>query len=111
MAINTDSMSLEDLAAAIQQLNQAYYQRQAQQQADADQKRTDVADAISALDALLGPETGDPGIDSIRDIRRFDQQTMADNAGLALDLAFTGLEILTATVRDIAHVIANQNKQ
>lgn len=71
------------------------------------ERTTRIEDSISALDGLLGPEDAEPGIDSIRAVRGFDGQTMADNAAIALPLAFHGLEILTTVVRDIASTIAN----
>lgn len=49
-------------------------------------------------------------MDSIRAVRRYDAQTMGENAGLALSLAFEALEILTATTRDIATVAATAIK-
>lgn len=65
-----------------------------------------IEDSIAALDDLLGPVDAVAGTGSIRAVRKFDGQTMADNASIALPLAFHGLEILTATVRDIASTIA-----
>lgn len=62
--------------------------------------------AIAALDTLLGPVGAPPGVDSIRAVRGYDGQTMADNAAIALPLGFEGLEILTTVVRDIAATIA-----
>lgn len=70
------------------------------------ERTTRIEDSISALDGLLGPIGAEPGIESIRAVRGFDGQTMADNAAIALPLAFHGLEILTQTVRDIASTIA-----
>lgn len=63
--------------------------------------------AIGTLDALLGADDATPGTDSIRAVRGFDGQVMADNAEVALPLAFHGLEILTMVVRDLAATIAH----
>lgn len=75
---------------------------------DSQTERTErITGAITALDTLLGAEHAEPGVDSIRAVRGFDGQVMADNAEVALPLAFQGLEILTTVVRDLAATIAH----
>lgn len=75
---------------------------------DSQTERTDrIAAAIDTLDTLLGAEAAEPGVDSIRAVRGYTGEVMADNAHVALPLAFQGLEILTTVVRDIAATIAH----
>lgn len=75
-----------------------------------DDRTVRIEESISALDGLLGHVGEPPGTDNIRAVRGFDGQTMADNAAIALPLAFHGLEILTTVVRDIASTIAHGQK-
>ena len=63
--------------------------------------------AIGTLDALLGAEDAEPGTDSIRAVRGYTGEVMAEHAAIALPLAFQGLEILTTVVRDLAATIAH----
>lgn len=75
---------------------------------DTQTERTDrITAAIATLDALLGPVDAAPGTDSIREVRGYSGEVMADNAAVALPLAFHGLEILTTVVRDLAATIAH----
>ena len=78
-----------------------------QAQTEQQDRRDRITAAITTLDTLLGPEEGPPGLDSIRAVRRYDEQAMGQHAGLALSLAFAGMEQLAATVRDIAATIAS----
>lgn len=71
-----------------------------------DARTARIEDSIAALDSLLGPEGAEPGTENIRAVLGFDGQTMADNAAIALPLAFQGLETLTKVVRDIAKTVS-----
>lgn len=76
---------------------------------DTQSERTDrITAAIDTLDALLGEEGAEPGVDSIRAVRGYTGEVMAEHAAVALPLAFHGLEILTTVVRDIAATIAHE---
>ncbi|MEZ5110930.1 MAG: hypothetical protein R2732_05445 [Microbacteriaceae bacterium] len=100
------TLTLDELREWITALNDRYVQLTAEQSTDREQRRAQISEAITDLGGLLGPTEGPPGIGDIRAVRRYDTATMGANAGLALSLAFEGLEILTSTVLDIAHVIA-----
>lgn len=103
------NLTLDEVRELIGTLNNLYAQLVAEQSTERDQRRIDIGGAITALDTLLGAVDGEPGTSDIRAIRRYDVQTMGENAGLALSLAFEGLEILTSTILDIAHVIASND--
>ena len=100
------TLTLDELREWITALNDRYVQLASEQADERESKRAQIGEAITDLGGLLGPTEGPPGITDIRAVRRYDTATMGANAGLALSLAFEGLEILTATVLDIAHVIA-----
>lgn len=104
------SLSISELREWISALNAQYSQLEEEQRTEAEQRREDITQAIDGLKALLGPVDGEPGVDSIRAVRKYDEATMGDNAGLALNLAFAGLESLTIAVLDIAQVIGAQNE-
>lgn len=107
--IDTTGWSSADIKAGLEELITAHAAAEAREQAATQSRRVAVAEAISNLEALLGPATGEPGVDNIRAVRRFDDQTLADNAGLALNLAFHALEMVTENALNMARVIAADN--
>lgn len=102
------NLTSDELLALFQAANAAYHAKEAEAAADAETRRAQIYAAIASLEALLGQHDGTPGTDSIRDVLQYDDATMAANAGLAFRLAFTGLEQLTATLLNIAHVVARE---
>ena len=76
------------------------------QQNSATGARAQLAQAISTMETLLGAEEGPPDTTSIRGVLRFSDGDMAQNAGLALRLAFLGLEQLSKATIDAAKVLA-----
>ena len=108
MAFDIDDFdSVEEINAAFVLLTQKRNQLTVEAAAEQNDRKTRITAAVTALDTLLGPEDGEPGEDSIRAVLRHSDEDMVSNAGLAFRLAYTGLEQLTATVRDIAATIAN----
>lgn len=107
MAINIDDLSLEEIRELSDRLSERYNDLQRQAADTQTDRRARVGAAIAQLDTLLGPTEGAPGTGNIRAVRRYDGETMAQNAHVALPLAFQGLEALTATVRDIAALAAD----
>lgn len=117
--MDIETLTQEELA----QLATQIYERQQALLLEAQDEQTArtgrIEDSIQALESLLGPIDGEPGIDNIRAIRKYDAldeaadpprprgTSLAENAGLALSLLFEGLEINTAVVRDIATTIAH----
>lgn len=109
-----DGLTATELADLIGQASTLLYQVQQAEAAADTATREQIGAAITALADLLGPEGATPGIESIRAVRAFDTadiaagrergHTMGENAGIALSLAFEGLEILADLTRDIATV-------
>lgn len=105
-----------EIAEVIAAASTAMYAAQQAEAATDAARRAQIGSAIAGLESLLGPVDAPAGVESIRAVRAFDAadaaagkprgQTMGENAGLALSLAFEGLEILTDLVRDIATVTA-----
>lgn len=106
-----NELTLEELRDWISALNQRHAQLEAERRAEAVQRRESVAAAIADLEGLLGPESGEPGVGDIRAVRRYAPEVMAQNSGVALALAFEGMEQLTETVLEIAHVLAAQSSK
>lgn len=76
---------------------------------DKETRRVSVAAAVSNLETLLGARGAEPGTGSIRAVRGFDEQTLADNPGTALALAFQALELVTENTLNMARIIATSN--
>lgn len=104
------NLSMDELREWISALNAQFATLQQQHLQEDEQRRTAIEGAITTLTALLGPATGEAGTTNIRAVRRYDDATLGANAGLALNLAFNGLEQLTVTVLNMANVIASQTK-
>lgn len=100
--MDLESMDDAALHALIEEIRALLEQRQAEREARAGEVDVAILDSIQKLDALLGPESGPAGLDSIRAVRRFSQADMHANAGLGLELAFLALQLLTETTRDLA---------
>lgn len=117
--MDLEGLTAAELAALIQEASTLMYQVQ-QTEATADAaRRAQIGDAITALTNLLGPEGAIAGVDSIRAVRAYDAadiaagsgrgRTMGENPGIALSLAFEGLEILTTLTSNLATVIAQDS--
>lgn len=100
-----DNLTIEELTNVLSQVNNALRVAREQERQTVEQRRAQIGQAINDLATLLGPAEGEAGVDSIRAVRRFDEQTIADNAGLAFALILAGMEQLTATVLNLAHII------
>ena len=81
-----------------------------QQAADSDQQRRQrIAQAVDSLTALLGPDhPSAAGQGSIREMRLYSDADLQQHAGLAIRLVLEGMEILTATARDVARVVGEE---
>ena len=103
--IDTTGWTRDDYVTALQTL-QIELRDIDEAVADDAQRRRDGLDALLAdLRALRGQRDTPPGTDSIRAVLGYDGTTMADNAHLALPLAFTGLDILTGALIDALTII------
>ena len=106
--LDLTDLTIDELRDLMSALNSRYAELVAEQTTEREVRRADIGGAITALGTLLGAVDGAPGTADIRAIRRYDVQTMGENAGLALSLAFEGMEIMASTILDIAHVIATE---
>jgi len=106
--MDVSNLTVAEAEALIQQLRLRIEQLRIEERDEQTERTARIGAAISELDALLGPEGAAPGVDSIRAVRGYDGQTMADNAAIAFPLAFQGLEILADVVRDIASMLSSE---
>lgn len=98
-----EAMGDADLFALIETIRALVEQRQHARQQEAADREQAIRDAIADLDRLIGPDNpAAPAMTSITEVRLYTRQQMQDNAGLGLELAFQGMELLARTVRDIA---------
>ena len=97
-------MTLDEIQALISAAQTEYHERQS----EVDEIRNGISTTIAELEALLGPETTEQGLDNIREIRNYSGAEMAQNASIALPLAFQGLEMLANTTLKLAKVLASQ---
>lgn len=107
--MDIQTMTISELEQLLADATNALYAAKQREATDTAKRRAQVAEAITNLETLIGPATGEPGTDSIRAVRRFDDQTLADNSGLALNLAFHALELVTENALNMARVIAANN--
>lgn len=102
--------NLEDLKELIEDATAAYFALQEQERQEAIQERQAIVNAISSLEALLGPVDAAPSTDSIRGVLAFGSEVIQQNASTAVPLILAGLDQLTQTTISIAKVVeANQS--
>lgn len=97
-------------AEALMQAVAELYQRLQQAAADTDAaRRARIGAAVKSLTALLGPDQPSAaGQGSIREMRLYPDADLQQHAGLAIRLVLEGMEILTATARDVARVVGEE---
>lgn len=97
-------------AEALMQAVAELYQRLQQAAADTDAaRRARIGAAVKSLTALLGPDQPSAaGQGSIREMRLYSDADLQQHAGLAIRLVLEGMEILTATARDVARVVGEE---
>lgn len=108
MSTPYDAMPLAKLSKILDEVSAAYRAREA---ADADtkaQRKQRIAAAEATLVALLGPDKATAGQGSIREMRLYPDAALHQHAGLAIRLVLEGMEILTATARDVALVVGEE---
>lgn len=115
--MNLNGKSVAELQQLLVDVSDALQQAQRQAESETATRREQIGAAIDGLTGLLGPADAQPGVDSIRAVRAYDTadqasgrdrgQTMAENAGLALSLAFEALEAVTDAARNIAIVVSD----
>lgn len=108
--------TLPEMRAALAQVTDAYQALERAQATLTANRKTRITGAVGTLQALLGPE-GAPPYDpagttppTIRSVGAHTPDVLATHSGLALDLILSGLEVLTATVLDLARVVAESQE-
>lgn len=102
---DTTGWSLDQIRAALNQLNGAYYAAQQEQASDAETRRQSIQAAVADLETLLGPADAAKSTDNIRGAKQFSGDEMVAGAAVTLPLIFTALEILTDTTLDLARAV------
>ena len=106
--IDLEALDEQQIQILIARIQDDAARREAERQNKVDDVTASITQSIQTLTNLLGPESPEaPGTSSIREIRLYPTEVMAENAGLALSLVFEGLEILATTMRDIARARSN----
>ena len=97
-------------AEALMQAVAELYQQLQQAAADTDAaRRARIGAAVKSLTDLLGPDQPSAaGQGSIREMRLYPDAALHQHAGLAIRLVLEGMEILTATARDVARVVGEE---
>lgn len=100
--------SLDDLRSLIEEATAAFFALQEQERQETDVARATIANAVAALEQLLGPTAPAPGTDSIRAVLAYGPETITANASTVVPLILQGMEILTNTLLAVAKVSASQ---
>ena len=109
MSTPCDAMPLAELSKTLSEVSAAYRAREAADAAAEAQRRQRIAQAVDSLTALLGPDQPSAaGQGSIREMRLYPDAALQQHAGLAIRLVLEGMEILTATARDVARVVGEE---
>lgn len=104
---NLETLDADDLRALLSQASAELTRRERDaEQTEAD-LRADLAAAVAALDALIGPDNATAGTGSIAAVLGYDGQTMAQHAAITLPLIVRGMDTLARTVRDLARVVGS----
>lgn len=110
--MSIETMNVAELQQLLVDVSNALAAAQEREANSAAARLGKISAAIDGVTNLLGPVGAEAGVESIRAVRAFDAadaaagkergQTLAENSGLALSLAFEALEVLAAITRDIA---------
>lgn len=107
MAIDITTLTSAELLQLITDASAAYDQRVCDGEQAALQRKQRIAAAVDSLSTLLGPrEPTAPGQGSIREMLLYSDADLQQHSGLALRLVLRGMEIQTATTRDLALVVS-----
>ena len=100
-----EGMSSDQIRAIIQEAQIAYEEARNREATLEGERLARIQNSVNVLTALLGDPDDPPNITSISGVLQYSDSDLEQNAGLALRLAFQGMELLTKTVRDIAENI------
>lgn len=99
-------LSTSELAQLSELIGIEYAQSLADRATVDEERRVYIAQAVSALEDLLGSESSPANLTSIRGVLQYSDAQMGANAGLAFRLVFLGMEELTKTTLSIAKLLA-----
>lgn len=105
--MDISTLTTDELQALITAASERLHALAVEHAQDVETRKGDISGAITALEALLGPEGAQPGTNSIREVLAYDDTTIEANAGLAFRLILQGMESLTSTVLDVARVVGD----
>ena len=109
MSIDYSTMTLSEIGQILTEASEAYRALEAANALSDQQRRQRIAQAVDSLTALLGPDQPSAaGQGSIREMRLYPDAALHQHAGLAIRLVLEGMEILTATARDVARVVGEE---
>ena len=109
MSIDYSALTLSEISQILTEASEAYRAREASDALADQQRRQRIAQAVDSLTALLGPDQPSAaGQGSIREMRLYPDAALHQHAGLAIRLVLEGMEILTATARDVARVVGEE---
>ena len=108
MSIDYSAMTLSEIGQILTEASEAYRALEAANALSDQQRRQRITQAVDSLTALLGPaDPQTPGLGSIREMRAYPPEMLHEHAGIAIAKLLEGLEILTATTRDLASVVGH----
>ena len=109
MSIDYSALTLSEISQILTEASEAYRAREVSDALSDQQRRQRIAQAVDSLTALLGPDQPSAaGQGSIREMRLYPDAVLQQHAGLAIRLVLEGMEILTATARDVARVVGEE---
>ena len=109
MSIDYSALTLSEISQILTEASEAYRAREASDALSDQQRRQRIAQAVDSLTNPLGPANPQaPGQGSIREMRLYPDAALQQHAGLAIRLVLEGMEILTATARDVALIVGEE---
>ena len=106
MSIDYSALTLSEISQILTEASEAYRAREVSDALSDQQRRQRIAQAVDSLTALLGPDQPSAaGQGSIREMRLYPDAVLQR---LAIRLVLEGMEILTATARDVARVVGEE---
>lgn len=101
-----EGMTAAQIADYIRRAQQAYEKAFQDEKSAAGERAARIQNAIDSLTGLIGPEEGEPSLDSIRGVSRFSDEDIQGNAVLAIRLILQGMEQIALITRDLAETVA-----
>lgn len=113
--IDLEGLTADDLENLKARVYQAIQLAERHRAAYVTEKKASVARVIKSLEDLLGDpdapayDPSDPEVTpTILSVNKHSEEVFSQNAGLALKLILSGMEILTRTMRDLAIITSSR---